>query len=62
MYSPFSSLKPSKVEGGLFVTGITVLRQLQQEETPLICIEDYETWFNKYINDIKKGPKGGVVP
>lgn len=46
----------------LFVTGITVLRQLQQEETPLICLEDYETWFNKYINDIKKGPKGGVVP
>ena len=27
----------------LFVTGITVLRQLQQEETPLICLEDYET-------------------
>lgn len=24
-------------------------------------LQDYETWFGKYQNDVKKGPKGEVL-
>ena len=38
-----------------------VFRQSQWETRPPKYLEDYETWFDKYRNDVKKGPKGEVV-
>ena len=36
-------------------------RRSQRERRPPKYLEDYETRFDEYRNDVEKGPKGGVV-
>lgn len=40
------------------VTPIIVLRRSWQERKPPKSLQNYESWFNEYRNDVKKGSKG----
>ena len=38
-----------------------ILRRSERDRRHTKYLEDCESWFNEYSNDVKKGPKGGLV-